>query len=40
MKAAAQDNSIDDIINDIKSAQEILGDLYSELGEYKSSNDQ
>ena len=33
VKAAAQDNSIDDIINDIKSAQEILGDLYSELDE-------
>lgn len=33
VKAAAQDNSIDEIINDIKSAQEILGDLYSELDE-------
>lgn len=33
VKSAANDNSIDDIIHDIESAQEILRDLYAELDE-------
>lgn len=33
IKSAANDNSIGDIIRDIESAQEIIGDLYAELDE-------